>query len=330
MDKNTIVKLNDRCIVNKGGDYIDVLLYNKRYVLKGDNIGCLNPIFDLLYYPHTIDSLYSALPKDQSNRTGLDGFMDMILKLVSLNVLVLIDKSYFLYGNSSILKRANPDYDKPVNIVIIDTICCGHIFSAIHYLIANPNVVLHLHIHCVDDYEGYIKSRLQNINGNINLYFHKHCDYSYVEDLFGDVDIIALIQNEYYGALAKNVHRISLRHHIPFLNVAINDQTLWLGPLHIGKQTPCIECAVRSGIHELNNSARGFSVISNPANALLSYAMVVNELSSFIWPCANRRLKTLGFILRYDFNLGILDRFNLSRFRNCVCGVSTNEDAKLI
>ena len=40
MDKNTIVKLNDSCIVNKGGDYIDILLYNKRYVLKGDNI-CL-------------------------------------------------------------------------------------------------------------------------------------------------------------------------------------------------------------------------------------------------------------------------------------------------
>lgn len=320
MDKNTIVKLNDSCIVNKGGDYIDILLYNKRYVLKGDNIGCLNPIFDLLYYPNTIDSLYSALPKDQSNKIGLGGFMDMVVKLVTLNVLVLIDKSYFLYGNSSIPKRANPHYDKPVNIVIIDAICCGHIFSAMNYLIANPNVVLHLHIHCVDDYERYIKSRLRDIKGNINLYFHKYCDYTYVEDLFEDVDIIALIQNEYYGDLAKNVHRISLRHHIPFLSVAINDQSLWLGPLCIGEQTPCIECAVRNGISELNNGANGFSIINNPANALLSYAMVVNELSSFIWPSANRRLKTLGFILRYDFNFGILDRFNLSRFRNCVCG----------
>lgn len=72
-----------------------------------------------------------------------------------------------------------------------------------NYLIANPNVVLHLHIHCVDDYERYIKSRLRDIKGNINLYFHKYCDYTYVEDLFEDVDIIALIQNEYYGDLAK-------------------------------------------------------------------------------------------------------------------------------
>ncbi len=313
MDETIVLQSNCRIQIEFESKSINMVVDDKRYILKGEKTRYIETIIKNTNYPCQLSVLRRRVLQQICNG-DIGELNEVIRRLVNIQALLVVR---FTELHKSNIFRKKPQ--EQINVAVIDTLSNDSIFDLLQ-LYQSTGIKFYVHFHATDEFLSCIQADLSKCATN-TFFFHTGNDVSYVKDALQNIDFVVLIQRETETEITRAVRDLSIINDIPFLNSTIAEKDMVVGPLYINSDTACVKCAMMSNPRGTMESIRIYAPNNEESeDVLFGYYITFGEMKNYIFPSRKHTPKTRNAILYYSHQSSNMRRLGICKFPGCVCG----------